>query len=369
MEIKERVLETYHVLHQIPELGHHEVQTSAYLAEKLKSFGYDVTTGLGRGTGIVGVLKGKEAGPTVGLRADMDALGFIIDDKPVNIHACGHDAHSSMVLAAAEALSKRGIKRGTLQIIFQPAEEVFGAIDMIKQGIGKDLDMLFGIHLRPIQEAKLGQMTPALYHGASWTIKANIKGQVAHAARPHLGVNAINAACSIIQAVNSIATNPVVASSVKATQIKGGGPASNSIPESASITFDVRSSTNEVADDILAKVKVAIESAAVAVGASAEMEIVGGVPAASYNDEMIALARESIVDVLGEEAVIEKIVTPGAEDFHYFTREYPHLKAAYMGLGCDLTPGLHAATMNFNKDALEKGSEVLVKTIEKALAR
>lgn len=367
MTIKDRVLETFDVLHAIPELGFHEHKTSAYLAEKLASFGYDVETGFG-GTGIVGTLKGKAPGPAVGLRADMDALGYEINGEFVAIHACGHDAHSSMVLAAAEELAKKGIQRGTLQILFQPAEEIFGAVKMIEDGAGKDLDMLFGIHLRPIQEAKLGQMTPALHHGASWIVKAHIEGKVAHGARPHLGVNAINAAVAIIQAVNAIAIDPVVPSSVKATQIKGGGPATNSIPEVAEIAFDIRSRQNSTADEIVEKVRVAIENGAASVGAKARMEVVGGVPAAEYHPEMIELAKDAIVDVLGEEGLMGEIVTPGGEDFHYFTRSYPNLKTTYMGLGCDLTPGLHAADMRFNTAALENGAKALVRLAEKALA-
>ena len=367
MAIKERVLETFNVLHAIPELGFNEHKTSAYLAEKLASFGYDVKTGLG-GTGIVGTLKGKEPGPAVGLRADMDALGYEIDGKLVAIHACGHDAHSSMVLAAAEALAKKGIQRGTLQILFQPAEEIFGAVKMIEDGAGQGLDMLFGIHLRPIQEARLGQMTPALHHGASWIVKAYIEGKVAHGARPHLGINAINGAAAVIQAVNSIAIDPVVPSSVKATQIKGGGPATNSIPEAAEISFDIRSRKNATADEILEKVRIAIESGAASVGAKGRMEIIGGVPAADYNPEMIELAKETIVEILGEEGLMDEIVTPGGEDFHYFTREYPNLKTTYMGLGCDLTPGLHAADMSFNTEALENGAKAMVRIAEKALA-
>lgn len=367
MAIKDRVLETFNVLHAIPELGFNEHKTSAYLAEKLAGFGYDVKTGLG-GTGIIGTLKGKEPGPAVGLRADMDALGYEIDGKLVAIHACGHDAHSSMVLAAAEELAKKGIQRGTLQILFQPAEEIFGAVKMIEDGAGQGLDMLFGIHLRPIQEAKLGQMTPALHHGTSWIVKAYIEGKVAHGARPHLGINAINGAVAVIQAVNSIAIDPVVPSSVKATQIKGGGPATNSIPEAAEISFDIRSRKNATADEILEKVRVAIESGAASVGAKGRMEIIGGVPAADYNPEMIELAKETIVEILGKEGLMDEIVTPGGEDFHYFTREYPNLKTTYMGLGCDLTPGLHAADMSFNTEALENGAKAMVRIAEKALA-
>ena len=369
MDIKTRVLETYDALHQMPEIGFQEEKTSAYLAEKLEEFGFAVKRGLG-GTGVTGELKGSEPGPVVGLRADMDALGHEIDGKLVAIHSCGHDSHSSMVLAAAEALAIKGIKRGTLRILFQPAEELlFGARRMIADGAGEGLDMLFGIHLRPGQEAKTGQATPALHHAASWVVKAHIEGKTAHGARPHLGINAIHAAASIIQAVNNIAVDPVIPSSIKATQIKGGGPVSNAIPANTEITFDVRSRENETMDIIIEKLRVAVESGAAAVGAIGKMEILGGVPAAEYDQEMTQIAREAIVDVLGEAGLMEEIITPGGEDFHFFAKEIPGLKTGYLGLGCDLTPGLHDPNMSFDKNALIKGTEILVRVAEKALAR
>ena len=369
MELKERVLQAYEDLHQIPEVGFEEVKTSAYLAEKLHSFGYEVTTGYG-GTGVVGKLKGKEAGPKVGLRADMDALGHEIDGQKVAIHSCGHDAHSSMVLAAAEELAKKGIDRGEVQILFQPAEEcLFGAIRMIEDGAGKDLDMLFGIHLRPGQEAKLGQITPALHHGSSYVVKAHIEGKTAHGARPHLGINAILGASAVIQAVLAIFPDPVIPSSIKATQIKGGGPVANAIPASAEITFDVRSRQNDAMEAILEKMKVAIEQGAAAVGATGRIEVVGGVPAAEYDSEMTELAKEAIVEILGKEGLMDEMVTPGGEDFHFFTQKIPNLKTGYLGLGCDLTPGLHDPKMSFDKSALEIGAKALVSVVEKALKR
>lgn len=369
MDIKTRVLETYDALHQIPEVGFEEKKTSAYLAEKLEEIGFTVKRGFG-GTGIVGELKGSEPGPVVGLRADMDALGHEIDGQKVAVHSCGHDAHSSMVLAAAEAMAQKGIKRGTLRILFQPAEELlFGASRMIADGAGEGLDMLFGIHLRPGQEAKKGQATPALHHGASWVAKAHIEGKTAHGARPHLGINAIHAAAAVIQAVNGIAVDPVVPSSIKATQIKGGGPSSNAIPPSAEITFDIRSRQNETMELMIEKLGQAIEHGAASVGAVGRLEVVGGVPAAEYDPEMTEIAKEAIAEVLGAEGLMDEIVTPGGEDFHFFGKQIPGLKTGYIGLGCDLTPGLHDPKMNFDKSALVEGTEILVRIVEKALAR
>jgi amidohydrolase len=369
MASENRVIEFYDALHQIPEMGFQEEKTSAYLAEKLESFGYEVSRGYG-GTGVVGVLKGKMPGPVVGLRADMDALGHEIDGEAVAIHSCGHDSHCAMVLAAAEQFAETGIERGTLEILFQPAEEtLFGASRMIADGAGKNLEMLFGIHLRPGQEAKMGEITPALHHGASYVVKAYIEGRTAHGARPHLGINAIHGASAVIQAVLGISPDPVIPSSVKATQIKGGGPVSNAIPASAEVTFDVRSRSNQTMEQILTQMKVAIEQGATAVGATGKMEIVGGVPAAEYDQEMIELAKEAIIEAVGEKGLMDELITPGGEDFHFFTQKIPGLKTAYLGLGCDLEPGLHDPNMSFNKEALKDGVRALVLLAQKALRR
>jgi len=369
MDIKARVLEHYEYLHQVPEVGFQEVKTSAYLAEHLEALGYEVRRGIA-GTGVVGILKGSMPGSVVGLRADMDALGHMVNGKEVAIHSCGHDAHSAMVLTVAEALAKEGISQGAVQIIFQPAEElpVGGAGKMATEGIGSDIDMLFGIHLRPGHEAKMGELTPALHHGGSNKIVAYIEGKTAHGARPHLGINAINGAVAVIQAVNAIYSDPVIPSSIKATQIQGGGPSSNSIPECAEVAFDLRSQSNQVMWELIKKAKTAIEQGAASVGATARVEVVGGAPAAEYNRQMIELAKEAIVEEVGEKGLLEEIITPGAEDFHEFTQAYPHLKTTYLGLGCDLEPGLHDPEMHFNKAALEIGVKVLIRVVQKGLA-
>ena len=136
-------------LHAIPEIGFKEYKTSAYLKERLREMGYQVTPIAG--TGLLARLDGDEPGALAGLRADMDALQFHNEDGSTEmIHACGHDAHCSMVLAAGELAVKRGLKKGTLYLLFQPAEEtICGASRVIKDGGLPHFDALFGIHLRP----------------------------------------------------------------------------------------------------------------------------------------------------------------------------------------------------------------------------
>ena len=141
-------------LHEMPELALHEKRTSAYVAEKLKALGIETHENVGGSTGVVGIIRGTEPGPVFMLRADMDALPFVIDGKPCCIHACGHDGHTAMLLAAASRLKDK-IKRGTLKLLFQPAEETLqGAPVIIKAGVIDDVDYALGAHIRPIQDVR-----------------------------------------------------------------------------------------------------------------------------------------------------------------------------------------------------------------------
>ncbi|WP_337995930.1 amidohydrolase [Oleispirillum naphthae] len=368
MSQESRVREVYDALHAMPEVGFTEVKTSAYLADALKKAGYAVQTGIG-GTGVVGTLDSGKPGPVVGLRADMDALPFVIDGRKECRHACGHDAHSAMLLTAAEALAKAPPARGRLKIVFQPAEEILtGALAMIESGAVADVEMLFGIHLRPIQEARLGQATPALRHGASTVVETVIKGVPSHGARPHLGVNAIDAAAAVVGAVNAIRLNPAQAWSAKTTKLQAGGVATNLIPDRAEMIFDLRAETNALMDELMAKLRTAVSHAAAANGAEAEVSVRGGVPAAEYDPAMVDLSREAIRAVLGDAGVLGAIVTPGSEDFHFYVGKNPKLRPAYIGLGSDLEPGLHHPEMDFDKAALPKGVAILLEVAKRAFA-
>jgi amidohydrolase len=274
-----------------------------------------------------------------------------------------------MVLTTAEELAKAGIRRGTLKILFQPAEEtVLGALKMIEAGSLDDVDVVIGIHLRPIQEAKTGQATPALYHGSSYIMEATINGRTAHGARPHLGINAIDAAAAAVNAVNAIHLNPVVPWTCKVTKLHAGGAALNVIPDKAEMALDLRTQQNAAMDALLDKAEKAIKAGAATVGASAETTVKGGVPGAEYHPEIIELARDAIRAVLGEQGLLDPIVTPGGEDFHNFVKARPTVKAGYVGLGCNLSPGLHDPTMKFDRSAMIHGANILLHMTRKLLS-
>ena len=358
---EEEIIKVYQELHAIPEKGWNEVKTSAYIKQKLEKAGFEVISNVNNTTGLIGILRGEEPGPVFAVRADMDALVFKIDGKDVNIHACGHDAHSTMALMAALEIAKTGIKRGTLKMVFQPAEEVLGGAEaMLESGLLADVDEMVGIHLRPIQEAGIGQATPALTHGSSYVVSAKIKGVASHGARPHLGINTIDAGAAIVNAVNAVKLNPSVPFSAKTTKFIAGGAASNIIPDAAEMIFDLRAQTNEAMEELIDKIFKAVENGAATVGAKAEIKVVGGVPGAAYDGEVVAYTKKAIEAVLGE--ALDPIITPGGEDFHYYSTK-GNIKTAYIGLGADLVPGLHHPEMKFNLDALVDGTKIIAYSI------
>jgi len=367
IDIAKKVMEVYSVLHEIPEVAFKEHKTSAFLADQLKSAGFSVRIGVGQ-TGVTGMLDSGKPGLVVALRADMDALAHTVSGKDVAVHSCGHDAHSAMVMTAAAEIARRGLNEGALKVLFQPAEEVLtGASSMISDGAVDDVDVLIGMHLRPIQEAKKGEATPALYHGASVILEGSIKGKAAHGARPHIGVNVIDAAAAAVNAVNAIHMNPTVPCSVKVTRLQAGGSSLNVIPDSAYLAIDLRSQDNRLMEELIQKVNQAVAAGASTVGAAALVTVKGGVPAAEYSTEVIEVAKQAIIDVLGQNALLDPIITPGGEDFHNFVKHKPSLKVGYVGLGCDLTPGLHNPSMNFDKAAMVDGVKILLHMVNRLI--
>lgn len=225
-------------LHQIPELGFNEHKTSDYVAAKLKEMGLEPIRGIG-GTGVVAYIDGTEPGPTVMLRADMDALPFVIDGKDACIHACGHDSHTAMVLATAAKLIGH-VKKGRVKLFFQPAEEtLFGALKSYDDGVLDDVDYAFGAHVRPIQDIPDGTVCAAVRHTSSTFCIVELKGKVAHGSRPHLGASVVEAAVLATNAVNSLWVNPNKAWSAKVTSIDCASTATNIIPDKGKMILDI----------------------------------------------------------------------------------------------------------------------------------
>lgn len=360
--MKLEVYEIFDHLHTHPEISWEETNTTEYLNAILQKYGYKTTT-FEDCTGVIGE-RGK-GNFTVGLRADIDALWQEVDGEMCANHSCGHDAHMTTVIGTVMLLDRLAYSfPGKIKIIFQPAEEKGnGALTLIDKGVVDDIDYLFGLHVRPFQEVVSGKASPAILHGAARSIEGKIKGEDSHGARPHLGPNAIEVAASIVSQLNAIHINPMVPHSVKMTQLNTLGNSSNIIPGSATFSLDLRAQTNEVMEELSEKVELIGSSLSKIYGVDIQLETRSNVAAATENEEAQRILSEAIQQAIGHENLVPPIVTPGGEDFHFYTQKRPKVNATMLGLGCDLRPGLHHPKMTFNRAALLTGIEIMARAV------
>ncbi len=365
---REQISATFAHLHANPEVSWKEVETTAYLAERARALGLQVTT-FDDCTGLVATW--GEGNPVIGLRTDIDALWQEVDGTWRANHSCGHDAHMTLVLEAVASLKEAGYQPpGTVKILFQPAEEKGdGALKLVEKGVVDDIQCLFGVHLRPIQEMRAGFAGPAIYNGAATFIEGEIIGVAAHGARPHLGVNVIEAAAAILHGLGTIHLNPMVPATVKMTMLKAGGENYNIIPDRATFALDLRAQTNQAMDELQEKINNVVAGVEAMFDAKITLRHGSRMVAAEVNDEAKALMEQAIVDILGEEGLRPAPVSPGAEDFHFYTVERPQIKATMLALGCDLGPGLHHPHMQFTHESLFDGvgilAQVIIRSFEK----
>lgn len=355
----------FEALHAIPELGMQEYKTSAYVADALKKAGYAVTERVGGTTGVIGVLDSGNPGPTLALRSDMDALPA--EDGAA--HLCGHDAHMSMLLTAAEEImAEKLVKKGKLKLLFQPAEEPgSGALAMTEGGAVDDVDILIGMHIRPEQECAVGQAAPALFYSSAVHVGIDVIGQQSHGARPFLGVSALDAACLIVTAANALRFPSGVMHNLKATELVATTGAMNAIPGTAHLIFDLRSQDNALMDDMVARLRRAAENAAASVGASIRWEILAEAPASILTPEITDLLASVIHEELGDAACVPPITTAGSEDFFWYPKKKPQLKTGFIGLGAGAAPGLHHPAMHFDHSCLPNGVKIHKGAVRKIL--
>lgn len=361
-KIKPKVMEIFKHLHQNPEVSLKEFETTKYISELLKELNINVKT-FDDITGVVGEIGDGEV--CVGIRSDIDALWQEVGGKLQANHSCGHDAHMTIVLGTILLLNELGYKPpGKLKFLFQPAEEKsVGALSFIERNVIDEIDYLYGVHLRPIQELADGKAVPALIHGAGQFIYGEIIGEDTHAARPHLGQNAIEVGAAIVQELNNIHLNPMVPYSAKMTQFSAGGESQNTIPGHGTFKIDLRAQTNELMKELRDKIDVIIHSLAKIHNVEIKLNTMGTFVAAQVNKEAESFMRQSIEEVLGVDSTADPIITPGGEDFHFYSVKKPSLKATMLGLGCALQPGLHHPNMNFNHEAILNGIEIFMKVI------
>lgn len=353
-------------LHELAELSGKEQKTSEYIKKKLEEAGFKVKDHVG-GYGLVVDIDSGVPGSTIMLRADMDALPYADEKDPekvIAIHACGHDAHSAMLLAAAPAI-KEVLRKGKVRLVFQPAEESLeGAKAMIRDGVLDGVDIAVGAHIRPIQDLNFGTFCSAVNHVACATVEVMIEGKQSHAARPHLGVNPIEAASQFISTIGLIKLNPNKSWSVKPTQIHSENGATNSIPSYVKLAYDVRAQDNESLNFILDKLQKTGEAIALSFGAKVTCEKTEFCPGPEYDDNLVSLLNDVITEQFGAEALSANC-GGGGEDFHFYKLAKPEIKTAYFGVGSGAEPGLHNRNMHFDDSVLPSGSRIFVELVKK----
>lgn len=336
--------------HQNPELSNREFRTSKIVAEHLKSLGLEVTTGIAH-TGVVALLKTGKPGPTIALRADMDALPVVervdlpfkstaksnYNGEEVGVmHACGHDSHTAILMGVAEALTKaRGKLRGNVLFVFQPAEEgapageTGGASVMLKEGIFEKYkpEVTFGLHVwANLHTGDIGYRSgPFMADSNAWKIEVN--GKQTHGARPWNGVDPIVVSAQIINALQTVVSRQVDVARIPAVFSVGiikGGIRNNIIPDHVEMVGTMRTFSPEQKQKMIADITRMVEKTAEASGATAKFEVDTYSNPVVFNEpKLTASALASLRRVAGDAHVSEMPLITGSEDFAYFANKVP----------------------------------------------
>ena len=356
-------------LHEIPEPAFKEQLTTEFASKFLREAGYDVKEKIiNNTTGIVATLDSGKKGSVVGLRTDMDCLMFDVNGKQCGIHACGHDAHMSIVLSVAKEIATKGIKKGKVKIIMQPAEEIgLGAKAMLNTGLLDDLDYLFGLHLMPQDLAKSGQIVAQVNWTACTLLTAEITGKTAHGSMPHLGINAINIGCAVVEAINSLQLHPLENWNVKATRFETGTGSLNAICDKAVLGFDLRATKNSVMEELYSKVCSTIKAIVKSQNGKVKIKEIGTCPGSEIDSSLQEIVKAAIIKEVGTKGLVEEVSTTVGEDFNFYKQLRPKLKTGFLGLGCNLTPCLHDRNMTFDHSQLIHGANTLYNLVNVCL--
>ncbi len=369
--------------HENPELSFQEFETAAKVAAFLKKLGIEVKEKVG-GTGVTGILKGAFPGPTVGLRADMDALPIQeLADVPFKskrenvMHACGHDTHVACLLGAARLLSEvKGKLHGDVFFIFQPAEEKNqGARDMVKDGVMSDpkVDMIFGLHNHPeIPYGKVALKSGPLMASVD-SIAVKITGKGGHGAFPHRDIDPIVAAAATIMNVQTIVSRNVepLAPAVISFGMLKGGEANNVIPDFVEMTGTVRTYDKETQDLIEKRLKETVEASAATFGCTGSLNYIRSLPVVDNHPDAVKIAGEAIQKILGDGGAITPTPSMGGEDFAVFMEKAPGC-FLWLGVGNPEIGAVHpwhSPLFKADERALSIGAGVLAQCVVEALCK
>jgi len=374
-------------LHEHPELGFQEVRTAAFVAQRLESLGVeDIRTGINK-TGVTGLIHGTGNGPgkVVLVRADMDALP-ILEENDVDyksktdgvMHACGHDAHTAILLGLARVLADRKDQfSGTVKLLFQPAEELppGGAKGMIEAGVLEDphVDAVFGLHMSqgdPVGTIMVGS-GPSM--AAADGFKVLIQGKGGHAAYPSESIDPVVVGAQIVVALQTLVsreTDPMK-SAVVSTCVFNAGEAFNVIPDTAELRGTVRTFDPEVRDHMEKRIGEIARGIGEAMGTSVDVTYTRGYPATVNDVAMTELVMEAATQVVGAENVRKLEPKMGAEDFSYFLEQRP---GSYFFVGSNneqrgLTWGHHHPRFDIDEESLGSGLATMATTVLTYLER
>ena len=378
-EMQQEVAAWRRHLHTVPELGFDLHQTSAFVAAKLREFGVDeVATGIAK-TGIVGIINGRLGdGPTIGLRADMDALPITeasgvahSSSNPGKMHACGHDGHTSMLLGAAKYLAETRNFAGRVAVIFQPAEEGGGGGNvMVQEGMMErfGISRVFGMHNEPGLPVGHFATRPGPIMAATAEFTITVRGKGGHAAFPHQNVDPIVITSQIVGALQTIVSrnaDPLEALVVSVTKFHAG-EAYNIIPETAQIAGTVRTLRKDVAALAETRMKAIVRGIAEAGGATAEIDYDSNYPVTFNHPGETDFAVQVASDVAGAANVEANMpAVMGGEDFSYMLEARP---GSFVFIGNGDTANLHHPGYDFNDEAIPHGISYWVRLTERALA-
>lgn len=365
-------------LHAHPELAFQEFRTSDTVAASLSALGIEVHRGLGR-TGVVGTLRQGD-GPTIGLRADMDALPLVelgdIAHRSTHqgrMHACGHDGHTAMLLGAAQHLARTRDFRGTVHFIFQPAEEnEGGARAMVEEGLFTRFpcDGVYGMHNWPGLPAGQLAINDGPMMAALDTFEIEVTGKGAHAAMPHQGIDPFMSVAQMVMALQTIPSRSVSAldsAVVSVTQIHGGD-AMNVIPDSVVVRGTARCFSEDVRQHIEARLQSICVMTAQAHGAKAVVSYRRGYPATVNTSREAGLAYQAAAQLVGPGNVVQGIKpSMASEDFAFMLQACP---GAYLWLGADgplASKPLHNPRYDFNDSLLVTGAAFWVSLVQSLL--
>ena len=362
-------------LHRHPELGFDCYQTAAFVAERLRDLGVDeIHDGIGQ-SGLVGIIEGQGPGPTIGLRADMDALPMdeatgldYASTVPGRMHACGHDGHTTMLLGAARYLAETRNFAGRVALIFQPAEENGGGGEaMVRDGMMDrfGIDRVFAMHNSP--GLPVGQMTttPGPIMAAVDTFEIHVQGRGGHGAMPHLTADPVVAAVAVVNAVQTISSRNHYALDdlvLSVTQIHAGS-ADNIVPDTAYICGTVRTFEPHVREMVRRRLAQICEGQGAAYDVTVRLDYIEGYPATVNDPGQAAFAVAVAREILGDDNVLADAGREmGAEDFSYMLNARP---GCYLFIGQGDTAGVHHPAYDFNDAILPLGASFFARLVER----